>query len=362
MDFWEPFFELAIAIQVLQLLGPAMARASALSKALVAAGALMALRLLSGEAFVTPKQRNEAAAALAAAMVAASSAPAMAEVPTFSVFGFGSGQSDAYSQNDNPINPYSQFSEVGADTVYKARNVDEVARKTKALQAALKRFETTPEYIATKQAQNLKANLLEAGGSLKEDMYYFSGEEGSKAFEKGPSVCSEGWHPGRWWPEQAVGPRSWGLHCSHQDSCWVEGSLQLQVDIVEQVLSSFRSWWQVPTREETKWNQARVRGFLWHAQHTITYTVFQYCLFQGLSHHRIAVGFEEGDLMSTRMFVAHHCHHAALPAWARAGPQQQSMHVLYCFVLSGTWVSWALSERVFGVVLNSFTELSVYHI
>ena len=185
MNFWEPFFELAIAIQVLQLLGPAMARASALSKALVAAGALMALRLLSGEAFVTPKQRNEAAAALAAAMVAASSAPAMAEVPTFSVvFGFGSGQSDAYSQNDNPINPYSQFSEVGADTVYKARNVDEVARKTKALQAALKRFETTPEYIATKQAQNLKANLLEAGGSLKEDMYYFSGEEGSKAFEK----------------------------------------------------------------------------------------------------------------------------------------------------------------------------------
>ena len=143
-----------------------MARASALSKALVAAGALMALRLLSGEAFVTPKQRNEAAAALAAAMVAASSAPAMAEVPTFSVFGFGSGQSDAYSQNDNPINPYSQFSEVGADTVYKARNVDEVARKTKALQAALKRSETTPEYIATKQAQNLKANLLEAGGSL----------------------------------------------------------------------------------------------------------------------------------------------------------------------------------------------------
>ena len=62
--------------------------------------------------------------------------------------------------------------------------MDEVARKTKALQAALQRFETTPEYIATKQAQNLKANLLEAGGSLKEDMYYFSGEEGSKAYEK----------------------------------------------------------------------------------------------------------------------------------------------------------------------------------
>ena len=175
------------------------------------------------------KSSDEAAAALAAAMVAASSAPAMAEVPTFSVFGFGSGQSDAYSQNDNPINPYSQFSEVGADTVYKARNVDEVARKTKALQAALKRFETTPEYIATKQAQNLKANLLEAGGSLKEDMYYFSGEEGLQGLWKGPSVCSEGWHPGRWWPEQAVGPRSWGTTLQPPDSCWVEGSLQFQV-------------------------------------------------------------------------------------------------------------------------------------
>lgn len=161
-----------------------MARASLLSKMLLAAGLVMALRLLSGTTFVTPRQRNEAAAALAAAMVAASSAPAMAEVPTFSFFGFGSGQSDAYSQNDNPINPYSQFSEPGADTVYKARNQDEVDRKKKALTAALDRFEKTPEYISTKQAQNLKANLLEAGGSLKEDMFYFSGEESSKTYAK----------------------------------------------------------------------------------------------------------------------------------------------------------------------------------
>eukprot|EP00438_Fugacium_kawagutii_P007155 Skav231630 [mRNA] locus=scaffold1135:90195:90620:+ [translate_table: standard] len=93
---------------------------------------------------------------------------------------------DAYSQNDNPINPYSQFSDVGSgeDTVYKARNQVEVDRRKAALNAALQRFETTPEYIQTKQAQALKANLLEAGGSLKQDMYYFSGEEGSKAYEK----------------------------------------------------------------------------------------------------------------------------------------------------------------------------------
>ena len=29
-------------------------------------------------------------------------------------------QSDIYNQNDNPINPSSQFSEVGSDSVYKA--------------------------------------------------------------------------------------------------------------------------------------------------------------------------------------------------------------------------------------------------
>mmetsp|Transcript_13358 Transcript_13358/g.14565 ORF Transcript_13358/g.14565 Transcript_13358/m.14565 type:complete len:161 (-) Transcript_13358:107-589(-) len=115
--------------------------------------------------------------------LASPAGPVMAEVPTFSVFGFGSGQSDAYSQNDNPINPYSQFSD-GTDTVYQARNPNEVDRRKKALTAALERFEATPEYIKTKQAQNLKANLLEAGGSLKQDMLYFSGDEGSKAYGK----------------------------------------------------------------------------------------------------------------------------------------------------------------------------------
>ncbi|CAJ1442509.1 unnamed protein product [Effrenium voratum] len=101
----------------------------------------------------------------------------------FSFFGLGSGQSDAYSQNDNPINPYSQFSD-GSETVYKARNPDEVDRRKKALTAALTRFENTPEYIKTKQAQALKGNLLQAGGSMKQDMIYFSGEEGSAAYAK----------------------------------------------------------------------------------------------------------------------------------------------------------------------------------
>ena len=156
----------------------AMARASLLSKLLVAAGLVLVLR--PRDAFVAP--RREVAAALAAAVVASGSA-ANAEVPTFSFFGLGSGQSDAYSQNDNPINPYSQFSD-GSDTVYKSRGEDEVARKRKALSAALTRFENTPEFIKTKQAQALKGNLLQAGGSLKQDMLYFSGQEGSPAYSK----------------------------------------------------------------------------------------------------------------------------------------------------------------------------------
>ncbi|CAJ1436725.1 unnamed protein product [Effrenium voratum] len=141
-----------------------MARTGLLSKVLLVCFAGLMLK----PCFLAPKLRADAAAAMLAAAVAAPGA-AVAEVPTFSFFGFGSGQSDAYSQNDNPINPYSQFSD-GSDTVYKARNPDEVDRRKKALTAALTRFENTPEYIKTKQAQALKGNLLQAGGSMKQDM------------------------------------------------------------------------------------------------------------------------------------------------------------------------------------------------
>ena len=89
---------------------------------------------------------------------------------------------DAYSQNDNPINPYSQFSD-GSDTVYQAKNQPEMERRTKSLKAGLKRFEDTPGYIQTKQAQALKSNLQESN-SLRQDLLYFSGAEGSPAWEK----------------------------------------------------------------------------------------------------------------------------------------------------------------------------------
>ncbi|CAE7653022.1 unnamed protein product [Symbiodinium pilosum] len=122
------------------------------------------------------------AAALVAASVAAPG-PAQAEVPKLSFFGLGGGVSDVYNQNDNPVNPYSQFSEVGADNVYKGRTDQEVARRKKALLASFERFEKTPFYIKTKQSQQLTSNLQEAAG-LKQDMLYFSEPEGSEAWNK----------------------------------------------------------------------------------------------------------------------------------------------------------------------------------
>ncbi|OLP83378.1 Bifunctional lysine-specific demethylase and histidyl-hydroxylase NO66 [Symbiodinium microadriaticum] len=130
------------------------------------------------EAFVPSKIQGQAAASMAAALMAASVAagPAQAESPKLSFFGLGGGGSDdsvsdVYNQNDNPVNPYSQFSEVGSESVYKA------------LTAAFERFDKTAFYIKTKQSQQLTSNLQEAAG-FKQDMVYFSGAEGSDAYNK----------------------------------------------------------------------------------------------------------------------------------------------------------------------------------
>mmetsp|Transcript_25265 Transcript_25265/g.59332 ORF Transcript_25265/g.59332 Transcript_25265/m.59332 type:complete len:208 (+) Transcript_25265:81-704(+) len=164
-----------------------MARTSVLSKALLAAAAVAVLRpCCQEEAFVPAKIQGQAAASMAAALMAASVAagPAQAESPKLSFFGLGNGvTSDIYNQNDNPINPYSQFSEVGSDSVYKARTDQEVARRKQALTAAFERFDKTAFYIKTKQSQQLTSNLQEAAG-FKQDMVYFSGPEGSDAYNK----------------------------------------------------------------------------------------------------------------------------------------------------------------------------------
>ncbi|OLQ02579.1 hypothetical protein AK812_SmicGene14541 [Symbiodinium microadriaticum] len=207
-----------------------------------ASGFLKLLFRRQEDAFVTPKLRGEAlrkmialkaAATMAAALIAASVAapgPAQAESPKLSFFGLGGGVSDVYNQNDNPINPYSQFSEVGDESVYKARTDQEapadqgafgptgVARRKKALANSFERFDKTAFYIKTKQSQQLTSNLQEAAGFKQvtqesadtrsspltmqpfhyvgylgplnvkansgADMVYFSGAEGSPAYNK----------------------------------------------------------------------------------------------------------------------------------------------------------------------------------
>ena len=88
--------------------------------------------------------------------------------------------------------------------------------------------------------------------------------------------------------------------------------------------------------------------------YTITYTVFQYFLFQGLSHHRIAVDFEEGYFVNQDVFST-----ALGPVLAR-----NSTACMFCVCsiwhvgqLSAEWANfWC------GSGLSSFTEFSVYHI
>eukprot|EP00446_Apocalathium_sp_SHHI-4_P086559 CAMPEP_0177483638 /NCGR_PEP_ID=MMETSP0369-20130122/27588_1 /TAXON_ID=447022 ORGANISM="Scrippsiella hangoei-like, Strain SHHI-4" /NCGR_SAMPLE_ID=MMETSP0369 /ASSEMBLY_ACC=CAM_ASM_000364 /LENGTH=84 /DNA_ID=CAMNT_0018959671 /DNA_START=67 /DNA_END=318 /DNA_ORIENTATION=+ len=80
-------------------------RAPVLSACIAAAGVIGTVHLFAGErqaevSFVTPNLRGEAAAALAAAVLAGSlamPAPASAGLK-YSVFGFGEGTSDAYNQ------------------------------------------------------------------------------------------------------------------------------------------------------------------------------------------------------------------------------------------------------------------------
>ena len=81
--------------------------------------------------------------------------------------------------------------------------------------------------------------------------------------------------------------------------------------------------------------------------YTITYTVFQYCLFQGLSHHRIAVDFEEGYFVNQDVFST-----ALGPVLAR-----NSTACMFCFCsiwhvgqLSAEWANfWCGSEQFHGV-------------
>jgi len=131
------------------------------------------LRSGPSNAFVQPNRR-EAVSAAAAALLAAAGAPGTAEAraPTISVFGFGGGQSDAYSQNDNPTNPYSQFSD-GTNSVYKLTE-DILDKKKEELSKGLDALEKAPGFIQAKNPMGLNTCLRGAAFYIKEDMEVIS--------------------------------------------------------------------------------------------------------------------------------------------------------------------------------------------
>merc|ERR1712137_995021 len=93
---------------------------------------------------------------------------AEARAPTISVFGFGGGQSDAYSQNDNPTNPYSQFSD-GTNSVY--TKTQSIIDKQKAdLDKGLQAIEAAPKWIAAKNPMALNGALRSSSFNIKSNM------------------------------------------------------------------------------------------------------------------------------------------------------------------------------------------------
>jgi len=163
------------------------------------AGAIHLLRQPAGsnDAFVTPSNlRGEAAAALAAAVVAGSlgaPGPASAAATKFSFFGFGDGTSDAYAQNDkDQKNPYSQFSNP-KDRMFKEDAEVYMQKKKVALDESFKRLLRAPQLIKTKQSENLKSLLTLQLEMMRQNMEYITAkgapgyrnnDESTPAFQK----------------------------------------------------------------------------------------------------------------------------------------------------------------------------------
>jgi len=129
------------------------------------------------EVFVTPNLRGEAAAALAAAVVAGSlgaPGPASAAPTKFSFFGFGDGASDVYASIDaDQKNPYSQFSNP-KDRLFKEDAAEYLQKKKVALDESFKRLTRAPQLIKTKQSENLKSLLTLQLEMMRQNMEYIT--------------------------------------------------------------------------------------------------------------------------------------------------------------------------------------------
>merc|ERR1719168_24370 len=92
----------------------------------------------------------------------------------FSVFGFGDGASDAYAQIDaDQKNPYNQFSNP-KDRLYKEDAAEYMNKKKVALDESFKRLGRVPEFIRTKQSENLKSLLTLQLEMMRQNMEYIT--------------------------------------------------------------------------------------------------------------------------------------------------------------------------------------------
>merc|ERR1719512_375507 len=136
-------------------------RCSLLPTCLLAMALVLAAHWWSAVTFI-PSSRRQVATGLAASALATllNTEAAQAKKGTkFSFFGFGDGYSDPYATMDvDSPSPYSEFS--NPETRIKFENNPEILeRKKKALEDSFKRLEKIPQFIRTKQAEEIKSVL-----------------------------------------------------------------------------------------------------------------------------------------------------------------------------------------------------------
>jgi len=164
-----------------------MARSSALAKLLLAVAFGVAVRQLLPETFVQPGRRQVASALAMGLLAGQVAAPQAAEAagqagPRFSFFGFGGGENDVYSLNDNPNNPYSQFSPEENSVYSKMDKSPFIEKKAAQLRTSLKAFDVIPEFIRTKQPEEIKMKLDQQMYEARRAMEYISGGPGTANF------------------------------------------------------------------------------------------------------------------------------------------------------------------------------------
>jgi len=124
-----------------------------------------------------PCTRRQAATGLAASVSALllNTESVQAKKGTkFSIFGFGDGYSDAYSQQDvDSPSPYSEFSNPDTRIRFEA-NPDILERRKKNLKDSFSRLEKIPDLIRAKNSEDVKSVLTLQLQTMRDNMEYIT--------------------------------------------------------------------------------------------------------------------------------------------------------------------------------------------